>query len=121
MRRMSSPVAAIVGPAPVALLGYLHSQWCAQISKGTRGMWAHLLATLRDKTCGQPPFKSFGDNQLKAPEPKWSPQRTCPVNTLVILAIDVIYGPFGPQRNLIGMTDKPLKRYLFASDFDQTL
>src|SRR5579862_7331294 len=30
-------------------------------------------------------------------------------------------GHFRPRRNLIGMTDKPLKRYLFASDFDQTL
>src|SRR6202165_4535982 len=38
-----------------------------------------------------------------------------------MLAIDVIYGPFGAPGNLIPMTDKPLKRYLFASDFDQTL
>src|ERR1700687_2621194 len=38
-----------------------------------------------------------------------------------MLAIDVIYGPFGAPGNLIPMTDKPLNRYLFASDFDQTL
>src|SRR6202165_2780261 len=38
-----------------------------------------------------------------------------------MLAIDVIYGPFGAPGNLIPMTDKPLKRYIFASDFDQTL
>src|SRR6266404_3952925 len=30
-------------------------------------------------------------------------------------------GHSGPPGNLIFMTDKPLKRYLFASDFDQTL
>src|SRR6202451_354371 len=30
-------------------------------------------------------------------------------------------GHWEPQWNLIGMTDKPLKHYLFASDFDQTL
>src|SRR5260370_35037890 len=30
-------------------------------------------------------------------------------------------GHLDPPENLIPMTDKPLKRYLFASDFDQTL
>src|SRR5450432_2924212 len=45
-----------------------------------------------------------------------------PVVTLVMLAIDVINGPFrGLEESNIPMSDKPLKRYLFASDFDQTL
>src|SRR6202142_4635070 len=39
-----------------------------------------------------------------------------------MLAIDVINGPFrGLDESNIPMSDKPLKRYLFASDFDQTL
>src|SRR3984893_11941984 len=60
----------------------------------------------------------------KAAEPTpstTSPGKRGPVITLVMLPIDVIYGPFGAPGNLIFMTDKPLKRYLFASDFDQTL
>ena len=39
-----------------------------------------------------------------------------------MLAIDVIYGPSGGLgESNIHMSEKPLKRYLFASDFDQTL
>ena len=39
-----------------------------------------------------------------------------------MLPIDVIYGPSGsPRESNTCMSEKPLKRYLFASDFDQTL
>ena len=39
-----------------------------------------------------------------------------------MLPIDVIYGPSGsPRESNMRMSEKPLKRYLFASDFDQTL
>src|SRR5689334_19827425 len=41
--------------------------------------------------------------------------------TLVITAISDIYRSSRFLLNLISMTDKPLKHYLFASDFDQTL
>ena len=39
-----------------------------------------------------------------------------------MLTIDVIYRPFRVSNESNShMSDKPLKRYLFASDFDQTL
>ncbi len=38
-----------------------------------------------------------------------------------IIAIDSFYGALPSDRNPIHMADRPLKRYIFASDFDQTL
>jgi len=35
--------------------------------------------------------------------------------------IDSFYGPIALMANLIHMADKPLRHYIFASDFDQTL
>jgi hypothetical protein len=41
---------------------------------------------------------------------------------LLITAIDVFYWFFPAEMNLMdNMSSKPVKRYLFASDFDQTL